>query len=88
MKSRKSYCTTPGVDVGIGVGGVGVSITKKFNIQVFYVMGMALSGELSCPLWQVLFKFCSLNFNACFLGVRMVKQYRYFISSSEGSSFP
>ena len=42
IKSRKSYCTTPGVG-----GGVGVS--KKFNIKVFYVMGRALSGELSCP---------------------------------------
>ena len=46
MKSRKSYCTTPDVAVGVG-GGVGVS--KKFNVKVFYVMGKALSGELSCP---------------------------------------
>ena len=30
-----------------GVGGGGVS--KKFNVKVFYVMGKALSGELSCP---------------------------------------
>ena len=22
---------------------------KKFNVKVFYVMGKALSGELSCP---------------------------------------
>ena len=28
-------------------GGVGVS--KKFNVKDFYVMGKALSGELSCP---------------------------------------
>ena len=28
-----------------GVGG----ISKKFNVKVFYVMGKALSGELSCP---------------------------------------
>ena len=41
-KSRKSLCTTPGVGVGIG-------ISKKFNVKVFYVMGKALSGELSCP---------------------------------------
>ena len=52
MKSRKSCCTTPGVGLGIGVavgvcGGVGLS--KKFNVKVFYVMGNALSGELSCP---------------------------------------
>ena len=46
MKFRKSYCTTPGVGIGV-VGGGGVS--KKFNVKVFYVMGKALSGELSCP---------------------------------------
>ena len=46
MVSRKSYCTTPGVGVGVD-GSVGVS--KKFNVKVFYVMGKALSGELSCP---------------------------------------
>ena len=34
-----------GVFVGIGGGG----ISKKFNVKVFYVMGKALSGELSCP---------------------------------------
>ena len=45
MKSRKSYCTTP----GSGVGGGGGGISKKFNVKVFYVMGKALSGELSCP---------------------------------------
>ena len=44
FSSRKSYCTTPGVGVG---GGGGVS--KKFNVEVFYVMGKALSGKLSCP---------------------------------------
>ena len=36
----------PGVGIGFGVGD---SISKKFNVQVFYVMGKALSGELSCP---------------------------------------
>ena len=44
----KSYCTTPGVSVGGGVGG-GVGVSKKFNVKVFYVMGKALSGSLSCP---------------------------------------
>ena len=40
----------PGVGVGVGVGVVGgVGISKKFNVEVFYVMGKALSGELSCP---------------------------------------
>ena len=47
-KSRKSYCTTPGVGVGVGVGG-GVGVSKKFHVKVFYVLGRALSGELSCP---------------------------------------
>ena len=37
-----------GVDVGVG-GGVGVSKMLKFYVKVFYVMGKALSGELSCP---------------------------------------
>ena len=50
MKSRKSYCTTPGVGVGVGGVGAGVGgISKKFNVKVFYAMGKALSGELSCP---------------------------------------
>ena len=54
-KSRKSYCTTPGVGVGVGVGvsvggdGGGVGVSKQYNVKVFYVMGKALSGELSCP---------------------------------------
>ena len=49
-KSRKSYLTTPGVGVGVGVGvGGSVGVSKKFNFKVFYVMGKALSGELSCP---------------------------------------
>ena len=42
----KSYCTNPGVGVGVGVG---VGMSKKFNVKVFYVIGKALSGELSCP---------------------------------------
>ena len=54
MKSRKSYCTTVGVGVGVGVGvvvavGVGISKMLKFYVKVFYVMGKALSGKLSCP---------------------------------------
>ena len=32
----------------VGVGG-GIGVSKKFNVKVFYVMGKALSGELSCP---------------------------------------
>ena len=34
--------------MGVGVG-IGVGVSKKFNVKVFYVMGKALSGELSCP---------------------------------------
>ena len=50
MKSRKGYCTTPGVGVSIGGGiGGGVGVSKKFNVKVFYVMGKVLSGKLSCP---------------------------------------
>ena len=40
--------TTPDVGIGIGVGGGG-GVGKKFNVKVFYVMGKALSGELSWP---------------------------------------
>ena len=36
----------PGVSVGVSVGS---GVSKKFNVKVFYVMGKALSGELSCP---------------------------------------
>ena len=40
----------PGVGVGVGVAvGGGVGVSKKFNVKGFYVMGKALSGELSCP---------------------------------------
>ena len=45
-KSRKSYCSTPGVGVGVDVG---VGFSKKFNVKVVYVIRKALSGELSCP---------------------------------------
>ena len=44
MKSRKSYCTTPSIGVGVGGG-----VSKKFSVKDFYLMGKALSGELSCP---------------------------------------
>ena len=48
-KIQKSYCTTPGVGVGVGIdGSVGVDKMLKFYVKVFYVMGKALSGELSC----------------------------------------
>ena len=43
-----SFCVGVGVGVGVG-GGVGVSKMLKFHVKVFYVMGKALPGELSCP---------------------------------------
>ena len=41
----------PGIGIGVGIDVVGssVCVSKKFNVKVFYVMGKALSGELSCP---------------------------------------
>ena len=42
---RKSYCTTPGVNI---VGIVIVSKMLKFYVKGFYGMGKMLSGELSC----------------------------------------
>ena len=29
--------------------GSGFGVSKKSNVKVFYAMGKALSGELSCP---------------------------------------
>ena len=55
-KSRKSYCTTPGVGVGVGISKK-FNLSKKFNNKVFYVMGKALSGELSCPCDRSCFLF-------------------------------
>ena len=45
-KVQEELLYYPGV--GVGVGGV-VGPSKKFNVKVFYVMGKALSGKLSCP---------------------------------------
>ena len=53
-----SHCTTPGV-------GVGVGISKKFNVKVFYVMDKALSGELSRP--------CD---RSCFLSAKVLCNHR------------
>ena len=43
-KVQEKLLYYPGVGVGSGVG-----VSKKFNVKVFYVMGKALSGELSYP---------------------------------------
>ena len=40
MKFKKSYCIIP---------GVGISKMVNFYVKVFYVMGKALTGELSFP---------------------------------------
>ena len=47
---RESYCTTYGFSVGVD-GCVSNSIMLKFfAVKFFFVMGKALSGELSCTL--------------------------------------
>ena len=38
----------PGVGVDIGVGG-SIGVSKNFSVKLIYVMGKAMSGELSCP---------------------------------------
>ena len=43
-KVQEELLYYPGVGIGVGVG-----VSKKFNVKVFYVMGKALSGKLSCP---------------------------------------
>ena len=43
---KKSYCTTLGVGIGVG----SISKTWKILPWSFYVMSMALTGELSCPV--------------------------------------
>ena len=51
---KKSCCTIPRVGIGVGGTGFGVgssgggSKMLKFYIKIFYVMGEALSDELSC----------------------------------------
>ena len=48
--SGRAIVLPPGIGVGVSVGiGGGVSKMLKFYVKVFYVMGKALSGKLSCP---------------------------------------
>ena len=48
---------------------IGVSKMFKFYVKVFYVMGKALSGELSCPCDRSCFlNFAELNFVTCIFG--------------------
>ena len=58
----KSYCTTVGV-------GSGVSKMLKFYIKVFYVMGKALSGKLSCPCDRSCFKVYDIFTDHCVYSV-------------------
>ena len=71
MKSRKSYCTTPGVGVGNGV-------SKKLTVKVFYGMGKGLSGELSCPCDRSV---CNLQFSSNYF------EAFYPLAKAEGYSF-
>ena len=48
----------PGICVGVGVG-----VSKKFNVKIFYVMGKALSGELSCPCARSCYTFTLAQYN-------------------------
>ena len=55
VKSNCCIFNSPGQSPGRAIVLPGASVlagggvSKKFNIKVFYVMGKALSGELSCP---------------------------------------
>ena len=41
---------SPGRDIVLPpASALASALAKKFNVKVFYVMGKALSGELSCP---------------------------------------
>ena len=48
MKSRKSYCTTPALALA-SVLALAAAAAKSLTFMFFYVMGKALSGEVSCP---------------------------------------
>ena len=37
------------------------ALAKSFNVKVFYVMGKALSGELSCPCDRSCFCYFSMK---------------------------
>ena len=56
MKFRESYGTAPGVDVGVGI-----SKMLKFYVKVFYVMGKALTGKLSCLVTALVLKALSVE---------------------------
>ena len=47
MKFRKNYCTTLGSAPALALV---LAKCLSFYIKVFYVMGKALTGELSCPV--------------------------------------
>ena len=41
--------SSPGRAIVLPPAAAASALAKKFNVKVFYVMGKALSGELSCP---------------------------------------
>ena len=55
MKSRKRYYTTPGVGIGVGVGGI--SKMLKFLHLSFLGDGQGFVRRAILSLWQVLFNF-------------------------------
>ena len=53
---RKSYGTAPGV--GFGFGSSSVDKMLKFYVKDLFVMGKALSGELSCMRTGLVMSLC------------------------------
>ena len=64
----------PGFGVGIGVSS-GVGVSKKFNVIVFYVMGKALSGKLSCPCDRSCCVYIENGILCVVIGIALMRQY-------------
>ena len=63
-ESRKSYCTTPGVGVGIGDGScVGVTKMLKFLHLSFLCDGQGAVRRATCPCDRSCFSFFSPAFS-------------------------
>ena len=71
MIGRSSYCTTLALVFAVTGGGGGEGAGRKLAkcvevyVKVFYVVGKALSGELSCTRKGLGGKFCRYKF--CYL---------------------